>query len=160
MSDGILLTDYLIPHAGIDWNGALEAWSWLLPQGDLTLWLVNRCGDLFLVYGDETVHMLDMGRGTLTQVAADRDDFALKMGDPRHASDWLLIPLINQIVAAGIVLAEGQCYGYRKLPILGGSYTVDNFAPISVADFIGGCGTLHLQLKDLPDGTEVRITPE
>lgn len=160
MSEGILLTDYLIPHEGVDWTSALGEWDWLLPEGDLTLWLVNRLADMFFVYADGSVHLLDVARGTLERVAVSRDDFATRLNDTESAYHWLMIPLVNQLRVAGIQLAPGECYGFRRFPMFGGDYEVENFAPISVESYVAGCGSLHAQLKDVPDGTELRIKPE
>jgi hypothetical protein len=36
---------------------------------------MNRFGDLFLAYKDGSVHMLDVGSGTVKRIADSRDDF-------------------------------------------------------------------------------------
>lgn len=145
---------YLIDQTGIDWEKALLGWSWLVPP-KFTLWLVNQLADLFLVFPDGTVHMLDVGTGTLTRVAENREDFNVRIDDEDNANDWLAIPLVDKLVAAGIRLQPGECYGFKKLPILGGDYTVENLAPLSVWDYLGAYGSIHEQLRDSPDGTEV-----
>src|SRR5262249_54875629 len=68
------INDYLIEQSGIDWPTVLHDWSWLLPH-KFKVWLVNRFADLFLVLPDRSVHMLDVGAGTLTRMADSRDDF-------------------------------------------------------------------------------------
>jgi hypothetical protein len=60
------LSDYTIDHAGIDWPDLLASWAWLLPR-ELTVWLMNRFGDLFLVFNDGSVQMLDVGRGSWSE---------------------------------------------------------------------------------------------
>jgi len=126
------VTDYLIDQKGIDWSKALESWSWLVPR-EFTLWLVNRFADLLLVLRDGTVHMLDVGAGTL------------------------MIPLVDRIVAAGIHLETGQCYGFKKSPVIGGEYTVENVVALPIWDYLGAYGLFHVQIHDLPDGTEVAL---
>ena len=73
----ISIRDYLIDQAGIDWSATLTPWSWLVPS-EFTLWLVTRIADLFLVMPDGTVHMLDVGNGSLEKIAESREDFAAK----------------------------------------------------------------------------------
>src|SRR5437868_3317469 len=107
--------NYLIDQAGIDWQKALSTWSWLVPP-EFTLLLVNHIADLFLVLPDGTVHMLDVGAGTLTKVAENRDDFCVRIDEEDNANDWLAIPLVDKLVAAGIRLQPGECYGFKKLP--------------------------------------------
>jgi hypothetical protein len=68
-----------------------------------------------------------------------------------------MIPLVDKLVAAGIRPGEGQCYSYWKLPILGGDYTVQNTVLLPIREHFGCWGSVHEQLKDVPDGTEVSI---
>jgi hypothetical protein len=146
--------DYLIDQVGIDWPNVLASWHWLLPP-DFTLWLVNRFGDLFIVLEDGTVHMLDVGGGTLKQVATDRDAFCSKLDEPEQANDWLMIPLVDALVSSGKLLGPGQCYSYGTLPVLGGSYTVENFVVKDLSFHYAAFGPMQESIKDLPDGTQV-----
>ena len=150
----ILVTDYLTDQSGIDWSKTLAPWSWLLPP-EFTLWLVNRFADIFLVLPDGTVHMLDVGIGTLTKVAESRDDFRTKIDEDDNANQWLMIPLVDKMVAAGGILQPGQCYGFKTSPVMGGDYTVENAGPLPVCDYLGACGSIHEQLRDVPDGSPV-----
>jgi len=152
----ISVSDYLIDQDGIDWPKALASWSWLVPP-EFTLWLVNRFADLFVVVPDGAVHMLDVGAGTLTKVAESRDHFCEKIDVGGSADEWLMIPLVDRMVAAGITLRHGECYGFKTLPVLGGDYAVENAAPLPVWDYLGACGSIHEQLRDLPDGSQVVI---
>jgi len=148
--------DYLIDHREFDWRSFFAEWTWLV-SNEFTVWLMNRFGDLFLVFDDGSVRMLDVGAGTLKQVANSRDDFRAQVDEENNANEWFMIPLIDQLVAGGVTLEEGQCYSYKKLPVLGGDYTVDNTCVLPVAEHYGAFGSIHKQIKDLPDGTEVVI---
>lgn len=55
------LSDYLINQKAHHWASILTDWAWLLPH-DLTVWMVNRFGDLILVLESGTVQLLDIGR--------------------------------------------------------------------------------------------------
>lgn len=149
-----LVADYLIDQREIDWPKALASWSWLLPQ-EFTLWLVNRFADLFLVVPDGSVHMLDVGAGTLTKLADNRDDFAAKIDEDDNASQWLMIPLVDQMVAAGVTLQPGQCYGFKTPPVLGSEYILENAGPLQVRDYLVGYGSIHKQLQGVPDGSQI-----
>ena len=134
----------------------MSDWHWLVPP-KFTIWIVNRYGDVFLTTGDNSVHMLELGAGTLKRVAADREDFAKKVDEENNANDWLLIPLVNKCVAAGLLLKPGQCYSYIKPPILGGTYTVENTEITDLAVHYSFLAQIHRQIKDLPDGTKVKL---
>lgn len=150
----ISVADYLIDQSGIDWPTALSSWSWLIPA-EFTLWLVNRFADLFLVLPDGSVHMLDVGAGTLTKLADSRDDFCDLIDEGDNANQWLMIPLVDKMVAAGVVLQPGQCYGFKIPPVMGGDYAVENVEPLAVWDCLGAYGSIHYQLQNVPDGTQV-----
>jgi len=60
-------------------------------------------------------------------------------------------------VQAGITLIEGKCYSYKQIPILGGDYTVENTCVLPIKEHFGVCGSIHHQIKELPDGAEVTI---
>ena len=152
----VSIDDYIIDHRNFDWSKLLDNWSWLLPER-LTPWIMNRISDLFIVLDDGTVHMLDVGGGSLKAVAKSRDDFAIRIDEDDNANDWLAIPLVDRLVASGITLQPGQCYGFRKPPILGGGYSVDNIAVLRVEEYYGAYGSIHQQINGLPDGSRVVI---
>ena len=152
------INDYLIDQRGIEWPKVLQNWSWMLPS-ELTVWMVNRFADLFLVFTDGTVHMLNVGAGTVTKLAEHRDDFVNKIDENDNADDWLLIPLANELVATGVTLKPGQCYGFKMPPILGGEYRVENLAPLAIEDYLGAYASIHGQLREVPDGTQVVLKP-
>jgi hypothetical protein len=148
--------DYLIDHAGVDWPAALAGWSWLIPR-EFTLWLVNRLCDLFIVTPDGAVLMLDVGVGSLKKLANSRDDFGRLIDEEDNASLWLAIPLVDELVASGLVLQPGQCYGFKVPPVLGGQYTVENCGILAIPAYLGAYGPIHDQLRGLQDGSRVAL---
>ena len=151
--------DYLIDQQGFDWSELLSTWHWLLPR-QFTVWLVNRFGDLFIIKDDGTVHMLDVGVGSLKQVASSKDEFWEKIDEPGRAGDWLAIPLVDALVASGQTLGSGQCYSYRQLPVLGGDYEIGNVIIKDIAFHYAAFGPIHERIKNLPDGTKVTFKVE
>jgi len=151
------LSDYLIDQGGKDWVELLRPWCPPL-AASFTVWLVNRFGDVFAVYEDGSVHMLDVGRGTVTRFADDREDFATKIDEEDNADDWLLVSLVDQCVAAGLTLKQDQCYSYTIPPIFKQSkYEVENVYPLSLAEHYSVLADMHRQIKDLPDGSRVKV---
>ncbi len=148
------IRDYLIDHRGLDWPSLFAEWTWLVPN-EFTVWIMNRFGDLFLVFDDGSVHMLDVGGGCLVRVANSRDDFQTKVAEDDNANDWFMIPLIDRLLVAGMTLKQGECYSYKQPPVLGGDYTVENTCVLPIAEHYGAYGSIHNQIKDLPDGTQV-----
>jgi len=153
------LQDYLIDHAGIDWQKLFANWHWCI-SGKFTVWIINRFGDLFIKKEDGRIYWLALDDGSLTCVAESKDDFSRKMDDPEVANDWLMIPLVDRLVAAGKVLEDGQCYAFVQLPILGGDYTVENVVVRHLEWQFQALGPIFEKLKDVPDGTRVNFRIE
>ncbi len=147
--------DYLIEQSGKDWGELLSGWAGTLPAS-FTVWLVNRFGDVFAVFEDGSVHMLDVGTGMVRRLADSRDDFATQIDAGDNANNWLMTPLVDQCVAAGVTLSEDQCYGYKIPPILGGKYAVENVAPTNLSVHYSLLADIYRQTKDLPDGTRIK----
>ena len=150
------LSDYLIDQQDHDWSGILADWAWLLPS-DLTVWMVNRFGDLIFVPEDGTVQFLDISGGSVRQLAQSREDFFTQVDLGDNADNWLLISLTDKCVAAGLTLGPGQCYTFKIAPVFGGKYVLDN---VEVCDSVVNYSLLaqiHKQIKDLPDGAQVKL---
>ena len=147
--------DYLIDTEDKDWEELLSAWRFLLPK-TFNVWLVNRVGDVFAVFEDGSVHMLDVGRGTLERVADNCDQFVTRIDQDDHANTWMMVSLVNACVKAAIKLGPNQCYGFKIPPMLGGSYEVDNMEPTDLSVHYGLLGEICEQTKDLPRGTKVK----
>jgi hypothetical protein len=95
---------------------------------------------LFIKLPDGSIHMLDVGAGTLRRVADSRDDACKKIDQPGVAEEWLMIPVVDKLVASGCVLGPGQCYSYEMLPILGGDYAAEGRALLPIREHFGAWG--------------------
>lgn len=134
----------------------LDAWGWLLPC-DIRPLMFSAIGDMFYEDGAGTVFWLDTGRGEITRIADNTAEFRALM-ETEEAEYWLLPKLIAEAVAAGKVLAPGQCYGFAILPVFAeGEYAADNLAALPAWEVYGLSGDIHRQIRDMPDGGKVRI---
>ena len=139
------VNDYLLEGGDSDWSGLLADWHWILPPR-FNLWLANRFGDLFLVLPDGSVAMLDTGAGTLRRIATSREDFDARLRQDNNAAEWLMMPLVDGCVAAGMIPGPGHCYGFVKPPALGGEYSVDNTEVVDLYTHYSVLGQLHAQI--------------
>ena len=153
---GMNIHDYLIPSLELDWSSLLQEWKWLVPP-EFRVWMFTRSGDLFLTLPDGSISWLEVGGGELCRVANSRDDFCNKADEPGIAENWFMIPIVDQLVEMGEILKPNQCYSYRLLPIIGGSYGVENRVALPVREHFGFCGEVHRQIADVPDGGKVSI---
>ena len=145
--------DYLIDLEGKDWAELLSGWRFLLPQS-FNVWLVNRVGDVFAVLPDESVHMLDVGRGTFERVADSCDDFVTRIDQDDHANTWMIVSLVDACRKAGMTIGPNQCDGFKIPPMLGGSYEVENMEPTDLSAHYSLLGEICEQTRDLPRVTK------
>jgi hypothetical protein len=148
--------DYLIDLEGKDWQVLLLGWRFLLPES-FNVWLVNRVGDVFVVFEDGSVHMLNVGRGTIERVADNCESFVTRMDKDNHVNTWMQATLVNHCVKAGLRLRDGQCYGFKLPPMLGGTFEVENVVLMELQQHYSLLADLCEQTVELPDGTKVRL---
>ena len=148
--------DLIVSLTGVDVDHMLEHWRWLLPTSYRPKF-ATALGDLFLVDADGRVTWLDVGRGTLEIVAEGEDAFESAATIADNLVDWFGKVLVDALRAAGNVLGPGECYSYRTLPLLGGRYEPQNFTKYPVARHFRVWGPIHEQLRDVPDGSGIRI---
>jgi len=140
-------------HSSLD---LLAAWRWLL-GGRPRLLGWSAAGDLFVRAPDGAVLRLDTGGGELERAAPSLEAFEHALRDPEQAAALLLLPVVRAFEEREGPLGAGECLGFTTLPILGGSYTVENRYRLSVREHAAFTGDVHRQLRDLPDGTAVQI---
>ena len=134
----------------------LAGWRWLLgglPR--LVGW--SAAGDSFLRDASGNVLRLDTGAGELEQVAPSIEALEHALSDPDRATELLLLPVVHAFEERHGALGSSECLGFTTLPIFGGSYTVENRYRLAVKEHASFTGDVHRQLRDLPDGTAVRI---
>jgi hypothetical protein len=153
------LRDYFIDCSRFDWPKLLASWHWLLPF-EFNAWKMNRFGDLFLETQDGRIHRLALDDGALTVLAKSKDQFCARLDEPEVANDWLLVPLVDELVVSGKKLEKGQCYTFVQIPILGGDYVVANIAVRDIAYQYTALGPIFKKLREIPDGTKIRFKIE
>ena len=77
--------------------------------------------------------------------------------DQAFLHDWYLQPMVEQAEAALGPLLPGQVYHFVVSPVLGGAYGIDNVRRLDHVEQVRFSGDLALQIKDLPDGAQVKL---
>jgi hypothetical protein len=132
----------------------LSDWRWLVGDS-VTLILVSAIGDMFLADSSGQVLWLDTGTGQLQQIASSADEFQRLRQQPDSVDQWFIPQLVGDLITGGVRLSPGQCYSYKKPPILGGEIQPANFEPMDLAVHFSVLGQIHKQVKDLPTGTKI-----
>ena len=133
-----------------------DNWGWLLDES-LQAFMCSASGDVFFEDDAGAIHWLNTGQGALTKIEASQADFLAALRTDQGA-EWLLSNVVDSLIDAGMALGPDQCYGFKVLPILGGEYSIENMVPMSAVAWYGFSGYMHYQIKDLPDGSHVRLT--
>ncbi len=149
--------DYLIDQSGIDWHTCLKGWQHLLPS-TFTIWLVNRFGDLFISYPDESIHHLDIQLGVITKRGENKKEFLENLLDGTNANEWLYMNYVDQAQNFAMLLKPGECYTFKIPPVLSGEFELENLTIAPVGDVLPFLSTVHAQIKDLPEGAAVNLT--
>ncbi len=132
------------------------AWDWLLPD-EFEPVMASTLGDVFFQQGGPEIYWLNTGTAEITLVAGSREEF-LELLQAEQADEWFMPHLIEALKSAGKSLRPDECYTYVFLPIFKeGKYEVGNLNPVPAVEHFRVTGDLHRQLRDIPDGTTVRI---
>lgn len=146
--------ELLAPVAGeFDIEDALEEWRWLVTGKHRPL-VVTALGDLFMISVDQTVRFLDTIAGTCEQVASSVAEWEQRLREREQFDQWFMPAFVHQLRESN-VLAQGECYSPLHPPVLGGTYTVENWPAISWRVHFSHAGRMHDAIKDLPDGTAI-----
>jgi hypothetical protein len=142
--------------ANIDFEDILSCWQWKLTEMK-SVAMISCFGDMFLVGNDDAIYWLQTDSGDLTKVAENLTQFELLLRDDNKIDYWFLPLLVEKLLNAGKTLEENEVYGYLKLPVIGGEYSIENIKVIPMRVHFEYTGLICEQIKDLPDGTKVSI---
>jgi hypothetical protein len=146
----------------VDWNKLLirtdkpdtmemlRYWDWLIGCEVHPL-AMTSFGDWFLADPKGRVLWLDLIEGTLRHVADSVEQFQRLQVEPDKLDEWFLPGWCDALYEAGLVPAEGQCFGFKIPPKLGGPLDLSN---IEVAD-LKPYQSWMAQIHRIPAGTKV-----
>jgi len=133
-----------------------KAWGWIgLDPADVVA--ENAFGNLIVRAADGAFWRIRPEDLSCEKVAGDRDEFAVLSRREDFLLDWEMTRLVEQARRKLGRLPAGRCYCLKVPAVLGGRYDAANMDTISLAELISFSGDLAEQLKDVPDGTKVRL---
>jgi hypothetical protein len=90
-------------------------------------------------------------------VAQNRAELDALSADEEFLADWYMKALVEVAKDKLGPLEEGRKY-YMVIPgVLGGEYGINNIKTLPLAELIRLSGDLGKQIKDLPDGAQVKL---
>jgi hypothetical protein len=129
---------------GVDTMRLLKSWRWLI-QGAMQPMVLTAMGDMFLQDMTGNVYWLNTIDGKLGQVATSQAEFKTMMENRENVDEWFLPNMVGELLAAGKTLGPQECYSFKKAPVLGGSFDVDNIEPCDVHVHFLTAGQIHQQ---------------
>lgn len=142
--------------SNVDQENILSCWQWRIANMK-SIVAISYLGDLFLIGQDDAIYWLQTDTGDLSKVADNHQQFKLFLNDENKIDNWFFPQLFEQLQSAGKILKENEVYSYKKLPVLGGEYTIDNIEPTDISVHFAFSGQICEQTKNLADGTKVNI---
>lgn len=150
----ITWNELTVSPQGIDFEMLLSEWRWLVDVSYEPV-VISSMGDLFLRHADGRVFWMSTVSGQLEEVAATVDDFKQKMVQKENANTWFQPQLVGSILSQGKQLSAGEVFSPSVPLVLGGSLEADNFEATDMQVHFGMLGQIHVQVQDLPPGTEI-----
>ncbi len=152
------LRDITLPTEGIDWQGVLQHWSWLLEDHlEFSVWLLTRFGDLLLRLPDDSIWRLAPGNGTFQKLADSKAHLAGIIERSDRLELWFMPSLVEELEEEGKTLGEKRCYGFRIPSGFEGKIAASNIEVVGIEDYLTAMGDLWGLIRDVPDGTTVRF---
>jgi hypothetical protein len=142
--------------SSVDLDGILSCWRWCIADIQAVI-TISALGDIFFIGKDGAVYWLQTDSGEFTKTAENMQEFQEFLKDEQKVDNWFLPSLIDQLLTAGKTLNENEVYSFKKLPVIGGEYSVDNLEPTDMTIHFTISGQICEQIKNWPDGTKVRI---
>jgi len=141
----------------LDVNRLLEQWHWLCTE-PVALIARSGFGDLFLRTLEGKVLWLNVGAGTLSEVAESETIFRDSLKHPAKRELWFADQQLETCASRGLKPNDVQCIGFKLPVVFAESANVpDNAYVADLYEQVSFLGDLHRQIADTPDGGKVRL---
>jgi hypothetical protein len=92
-------------------------------------------------------------------IARSALDFNALWNTEEFQRDWRMTRLIETASASLGPVNDERCYCLKIPAVLGGAYEASNFGTMERLELVAFAGSLAHQIKDIPDGAQVKLTP-
>ena len=141
----------------LDVNRLLEQWHWLSTD-PMTLVARNGFGDMFLRTSKGKIVSLNVGDGTLTEVAESESGFEHCLAESAKRKLWFAEQKLAAFAERGLKPNDLQCIGFKTPVVFAESANVANNAYVAdLYEQVSFLGDLHGQIADVPNGGKIRL---
>ena len=134
--------------------GALRDWAWLPDLAGKVPLVLSAFGDVFLT-SDDGIWFLDTIEGTVTREWDHAADLQDALNSLQGQDRYLLLGLVEAAADAGIEPGPSEVLWFKRAPILGGEFAVENLQVGDLQVVLSLGAQLHRQLTQLPPGTPI-----
>ena len=146
--------DLTISLEGLDTDGLLGQWRWLVPLSHKPI-MMTKFGDWFFVDAEGHISILDLIEGSLRKVAQSISEFNTLKNQPENHTEWFFDGLVFRCVKEGLNLAPSECYGWKIHPMIGGKFEFENIQVFSLHVYQSLMGQIFRQYKQLKPGDKI-----
>ena len=141
----------------LDVNRLLQQWRWLCGQS-VALVARNGFGDMFLRTSDGKILWLNVGGGTLAEIAESELGFQRSLAESAKRELWFAEEQLAACAERGLTPNDLQCIGFKTPVVFAESRSVpDNAYVADLYEQVSFLGDLHQQIADVPNGGKVRL---
>lgn len=141
----------------LDVSRLLEQWRWLCGQS-VTLIARNGFGDMFLRTNDGKILWLNVGGGTLAEIAESESGFERSLSESATRELWFAEEQLAAFAERDLKPNDLQCIGFKTPVVFAESRSVpDNAYVADLYEQVSFLGDLHQQIADVPNGGKVRL---
>jgi hypothetical protein len=133
-----------------------QAWGWIGIEAEEVV-RENDFGHLIVKDKRGSYWRISPEELSCEVLARNRGEFDAFSLDQSFVADWSMRALLEQAEARLGPLVPGRKYCFKIPTVFGGEYRGENLATISLIELIRVSGDLARQIKDMPDGTPVRL---
>jgi hypothetical protein len=149
------LNDITINIQNFDRESLLSDWSWLIGENKLPV-LATAMGDVFVQdVNSSVVSFLCTAQGILTDIASSGEEFQNLLAQKEFILEYIPVQVIGELRASGNNLEPNKVYSFKKPPVLGGEFSLDNLEQTDFCVHLSFAGQIFNKLKDVPEGSKI-----
>lgn len=132
-------------------------WSWSKVEAK-RLVQINDFGNIIFEDSKNEYYRICPEELKIELIANSNESFATLLNEPVFMADWEMNTLVSESTSKLGPLDENEVFCLKLPGVLGGEYSLDNVGKIAIQELISLSGQIAFQTKDLPDGTEFKIS--
>ena len=134
-----------------------QVWGWT-GVDPVAVMAVNGFGNVVVRSVDHTFWRICPEELSCKVVARSTGEWEATWADAAFQNDWQMTRLVEIAAAEVGPVGDDRCYRLKVPAALGGKYAPANLGANSRDELIASSGNLARQVRDLPDGAQVRLT--